>query len=142
MTGLLQRLGNRNGDLKLGSDRNFGCVFATVFLIVSMWPLISGFAPRYWALVVATAFALAALAFPRVLRPVNIIWSYVGLLLSEITNPLIMALIFVVAFMPIGLVMRFMGKDLLDLRRIPEAKTYWTKKSDRSMSAQSMRDQF
>jgi hypothetical protein len=53
-----------------------------------------------------------------------------------------MALIFTIVIVPIGLLMRLMGKDLLDLRRRPEAKTYWTIKNNRSMTPQSMRDQF
>ena len=142
MTVLVQRLRARHAALKPGPDRTFGYVFAAFFFIVSMWPVISGHAPRYWALVAATAFALSALAFPRVLRPANITWFYVGLVLNEIMSPVIMALIFTIAFLPIGLLMRLMGKDLLDLQRRPEAKTYWTIRTDRSITPQSMRDQF
>ncbi|MGO9845043.1 MAG: SxtJ family membrane protein [Methylocella sp.] len=142
MTVLLQRLRAYHARLKPGSDKNFGYVFAAFFFIVSMWPVIWGLPPRYWTLVAATAFALAALAFPRVLRPINLTWFYAGLLLNEITNPVIMALIFTTVIVPIGLLMRLMGKDLLDLRRRPEAKTYWTIKNNRSMTPQSMRDQF
>lgn len=142
MTILSQRRRARHAALKRGPDKNFGYVFATFFFIISMWPVISGHAPRYWALVIATAFVLAALAFPRVLRPINIAWFYVGLVLNEIMNPLIMAFVFTVAFVPIGLLMRLMGRDLLDLRWRPEAKSYWTIKTNRSINPESMRDQF
>ena len=49
------------------SDRSFGFTFAIVFTIIALWPLMRGRSVRGWALVVAAAFLLAALALPRAL---------------------------------------------------------------------------
>ena len=45
-----------NIKLSNGSDRGFGIVFAVIFLVVALYPLISGGSIRLWALTVAAAF--------------------------------------------------------------------------------------
>jgi len=49
---------------RLGSDRTFGLVFAAVFALVGLY-LLKAETLRYWALAIAVAFTLAALARPR-----------------------------------------------------------------------------
>jgi len=102
---------DRASDVKTGSERAFGLVFAAVFLLVALWPLLAGDAPRYWAIVVALVFAAAAGLAPRILEPLNRLWFRFGMLLHRIVSPLIMALLFFLTVTPIALVIRFMGKD-------------------------------
>ena len=40
----------RAEEVKLGSERAFGVVFALVFAAVGLWPLMTGGAERLWAL--------------------------------------------------------------------------------------------
>ena len=68
-----------NTEIKMGSERSFGLVFAAVFLIVALVPLIGDGGIRIWALAVAGAFAVAALAAPDFLRPLNRLWFRLGL---------------------------------------------------------------
>ena len=51
---------DRKNELKAGSKRAFGLVFAVVFTVIGFWPLVGGGAVRFWALAVAFLFALAA----------------------------------------------------------------------------------
>ena len=77
---------DREGTVKRGSDRSFGVVFAIVFAIVGLWPLSGGAEPRWWALAMALAFALAAAAVPRRLAPLNRLWHRFGLLLNRVAT--------------------------------------------------------
>ena len=64
------------------------------------------------------------LTYPKVLDPLNRLWLKFGLLLYKVMNPLVLGLLFFVTIMPIGLVMRAMGKDFLRLQarsRTPRA---------------------
>jgi hypothetical protein len=140
VTAPLRKLRAKHAGLKPGSDRNFGYFGAAFLFIVSMLPVIRGLPAYKWAFVAATGFAFAAVAFPRVLRPVNVTWFYIGLVLNAIMTPVIMALIFMIAVVPIGLLMRLLRKDVLNLRQSPGAESYWTRKTDQAPS--SMRDQF
>jgi hypothetical protein len=53
-----------------------------------------------------------------------------------------MALLFFVAILPIGLVMRLFGKDFLRLARDRSSPTYWLPRSDPRPPSESMRQQF
>ena len=71
--------------------------------------------PRWWALAVSIAFLASAVAAPRLLKPLNILWFKFGLLLHHIVNPILMALIYFGAVVPTGLMLRMIRKDLLRL---------------------------
>ena len=98
-------------EVRIGSDRNFGLLFAAVFLIVATLPLLRGGTLRWWVLALAAAFAVAALVAPAVLRPLNIVWFRLGLALHHVVNPIIMGAIFFCAVTPMGMLLRALGKD-------------------------------
>jgi hypothetical protein len=114
--------------VKQESDRNFGLFFAIVFAVIALLPVLHSEPPRLWPLFIAVGFVGCAYLAPRLLRPLNQLWSKLGLLLSHIVNPVIMALVFYGMVVPTGLILHAFGKDLLRLRREPEIKSYWIEK--------------
>jgi predicted membrane metal-binding protein len=133
---------SREEEVKAGSDRSFGLVFAGFFAIVgalSLWRHGQGW---HWTLPLAAVFLVVALTYPRVLGPLNRLWLKFGLLLYKVMNPIVLGLLFFVTIMPIGLVMRAMGKDFLRLKREPDAKTYWIARTPPGPPPQSMKNQF
>ncbi len=97
---------------------------------------------RSFGLVIAGAFLIAALLRPALLNPLNRIWLKFGLLLHRIVNPVIMALLFYGTVLPTGLVLRAMGRDLLRLKREPDAASYWIVRAPPGPSPETMKDQF
>lgn len=132
----------RIGKVEGSSDRVFGFVFAVVFLVIGLWPLLGGSGPRFWSLFLAGGFALLALAFPRVLSPLNRLWTRFGLLLHRIVSPLVLGLIFTVAVTPVALMMRLFGKDPLRRRYDSGAESYWIEREDPGPAPETMRNQF
>jgi len=51
---------SREDTVKVGSEKGFGIVFAVVFAIIGLWPLIDGAPVRLWSLVVAGVFLILA----------------------------------------------------------------------------------
>ena len=131
-----------NTEVRMGSDRAFGLVFAGVFAIVALVPLISGGGPRWWALAVAAGFAALALARPAVLRPLNRLWFRFGLLLHRIVSPIVMGVLFFLTVTPIGLAMRLRHRDLLRQKLDRKAASYWVEIDPEESSKGSMRNQF
>ena len=86
----------------------------------------------------AGVLLVLSLMVPKTLRPLNLIWFRVGLALHRVVNPLVMLLMFVVVFLPAGLIFRIWN-DPLKSRRVSPDSTYWI---DRSNSAGSMSNQF
>jgi hypothetical protein len=132
----------RTHEVKQGSDRAFGLVFAAFFALIGLWPLIGGEGVRGWAIGLALAFLLVALSRPALLNPLNRGWFLFGLLLHRIVNPLVMGLLFFGTVMPIGLLMRLFGKDPLRLKFDSTAESYWITRDPPGPAAGGMKNQF
>ena len=113
--------------IKIGSNRNFGLVFFFVFLIVSLLPLLKEEPFRIWSIVIAIIFLILGLMNSKLLTPLNKLWFKFGLFLGTIVSPFIMGIIFFLVVTPIGLLMRIIKKDLLNLR-FNKNKSYWIEK--------------
>ncbi len=124
------------------SDRAFGLVFAAFFAIVALLPLWHGGAMRLWALAVAAAFGVLALAAPCVLAPLNRIWTMLGDLLHRIVSPIALGILFFGVVVPTGLLMRLVGKDPLRLAFDRQARTYWIERHPPGPPPESLKDQF
>ena len=125
--------------VKTSSEKNFGIVFAIFFLIIATWPILNSQPIRIWALVVAGIFFVSALFIRNVLRPLNKLWFKFGMLLGKITSPIILFFIFFFVVTPTAIIMRLLGKDLLDLKIDKFVSSYWIIRKNRNVS---MRDQF
>tara|TARA_Y100001970_G_C13529674_1_gene507051 strand:+ start:62 stop:451 length:390 start_codon:yes stop_codon:yes gene_type:complete len=119
----------KHTEIKIGSNKSFGIVFFTVFLLIAIYPLINNGELRIWSLVVAIIFFILGLVNSKVLTPLNKLWFKFGLLLGKIVSPLIMGFIFFFVVTPIAFIMRIIGKDLLNLK-FNDKKTYWIEKTD------------
>ncbi len=124
------------------SDRSFGLVFAAFFLLVGLAPLRHHHPVRWWALAVALAFAIVGLIAPAWLRPMNLMWSKLGWLLSRIVNPLATGILFFLVVTPIGLLARLAKKDPLRLARAAGDTSYWIERNPAGPPPASMSNQF
>ena len=131
-----------HSEIKVGSERSFGYVFAVAFSLLTFVPLLHGGSPVYWLLGVGAAFLVVTLIRPSILRPLNILWFKFGMLLAKIVQPIVMAAVFFLVVAPIGLVMRAFGKDLLRKKMGPDIPTYWQDRDAEKDRMGSMKDQF
>jgi hypothetical protein len=132
----------RKTGAEASSDRGFGVVFTVFFLVVALWPLRHGGPVRLWALAASAVMLALALLRPSVLRVPNRWWMKLAELLARITNPLVTGILFYAAFTPMGLIVRWMGKDPLRLRYDRSATTYWIERTPPGPPAASMSNQF
>ena len=115
-------------NIKLPSNRNFGIVFFVVFLIIALWPVLKQNEIRIWSLIISFIFFVLGLINSKLLTPLNKLWFKFGIILGAIVAPLIMGVIFFLTVAPIGLIMKIMGKDLLNKKYDKKKKTYWIKR--------------
>ena len=125
-------------DVKINSNKSFGVVFFFVFLIIAIYPLINGSELRLWSLIISIIFLFLGLANSKILNPLNRLWFKFGIFLGKITSPLIMGIIFFFVVTPIGLLMRLLNKDLLNLK-FKNTSTYWIEKTEQKSK---MKNQF
>lgn len=107
------------------SDRSFGFVFAAVFVLIGVRPLLSRQPVKAWALGLGAAFLIAALARPALLAPLNRFWLRVGLAMERLVSPVALGILFFSTFVPVGLLMRCLGKNPLRMGFDRGAQSYW-----------------
>lgn len=130
-------------EIKMGSDRAFGFVFASVFALLGSWELYGVSSGWGWgALTIASVFVLLAFLAPGALKLPNRLWFRFGLLLHKIISPLVLGLLFFLTVTPTALIMRLLGKDPLSLRLKPETKSYWIHRDPPGPEPKSMKKQF
>ena len=125
-------------EIKISSNRSFGIVFFIVFLLIALYPLLKDNDLRIWSLVISFIFLVLGLINSKVLTPLNRLWFKFGLLLGRFISPLIMGIIFFVVVTPIGIIMRLLKKDLLNLK-YTKKESYWI---DKSGPKSKMKNQF
>ena len=125
--------------VKISSNRSFGFVFFVVFLAISLWPLKSQGDLRLWALILSLIFLVLGVLNSKFLTPLNKLWYKFGILLGTILSPIVMGVVFFIVVTPIGLVMRFLGKDLLRINKNKFVSTYWV---NREKQNTTMKKQF
>ena len=115
-------------EIKVGSNKSFGLVFFVVFLLISFYPLLNEESVRIWSLVISVIFLILGLLNSSLLLPLNKLWFKFGIFLGKIISPIIMGFIFFLVVTPIGLIMKLLGKDILNLK-YNDYKSYWIEKN-------------
>jgi hypothetical protein len=113
-------------------EREFGLVVGLVFALLGGWWLYRG----TWE-TAATGFlglgsvlVILGLLLPRALVYPNRAWMGLAGILSLVTTPIILGLVFYLVLMPIGVIKRLLGWDPLR-RRAASAASYWVPYNER-----------
>ncbi len=128
----------KNNKIKIGSNKSFGIVFFTVFLIIAIWPLLNGYEIRYWSLIISIVFLILGILNSKILTPLNKIWFKIGILLGNVISPIVMSIIFFLVVTPTSFIMKILGNDLLNLKKNTK-NSYWIKKQNQNSR---MKNQF
>ena len=125
-------------DIKISSNRSFGIVFFVVFFIIAVYPIFKGGDLRVWSIVISLIFLVLGILNSKLLLPLNKIWFKFGLFLGKLVSPIVMGIIFFLVVTPIGLFMKLLGKDLINLK-LNKKNTYWIEKGEQKSK---MKNQF
>ena len=77
-----------------------------------------------WPWVILSILGISGLVAPRILQPVYRVWMRIGLAISKVTTPILMAVVFFLVVMPTGLIKRVFGRDSLDRQFDENANSY------------------
>lgn len=116
-TGVPARLSKADG-------RRFGLGVGGAFLAIAAfvwWRGRMGAVPYLAGL--GGGLVLAGLLVPTLLGPLYRGWMGLALLLSKVTTPIFMGLVYFIVIMPIGLFMRLIGRR--SLVRVPDGDGFW-----------------
>jgi hypothetical protein len=135
---------SRADEVKSGSDRGFGLTVGGILLLVAL--VRAYFHGLGWVQYglggIALVLVVLGLVAPGSLRGLNRAWMKLGLILFEVVNPIVLAVIYGTTMVPIGLMMRATGRDPLRLKLDPEADSYWIPRDPPGPAPESMINQF
>ena len=105
--------------------REFGLVMALACTIVGGILLWKERPATPILFLVAVCFLGAAIFAPKILLPLERVWMKFAEVLSAIMTRVILCLTYYLVITPIGIIMRLLRKDLLELRLEKNAPSYW-----------------
>lgn len=127
---------------QLPSNQSFGALFVFVFSVLAAWQGWRGAQGLMFLwLGLAIITAGVTLLRPVWLTPLNRAWMTLGHLLGHIVSPVVLGMMYAVLIVPVGLIMRIVGRDIMHRRFTPDA-SYWQERTDGAMSTERFKNQF
>ncbi len=114
--------------------KTFGLTFAiaipVIFSLILPW-IFSNQSPM-WPMYVSLVLVFSYFFLPKWLYYPYRAWMFIGSILAWLNTKLILALAYFVMMVPLGLVLRLLGK--LDYKKKPEGPSFWQTPNERSTS--------
>ena len=118
--------------LKLKEDPREWQKFTGVMMVLMLgigtflWrKAIIGRSEFFWIVGVALAACLASLVWPKPFRTFYRAGMTASFHVGRVIGTIMLVLLFLLVLTPLGLLLRALGKDLLQLKRSPSAQSYW-----------------
>ena len=109
------------------NNKSFGILFFIVFMLIAVWPVFESGSLRVWAIAVSSLFLFLGIINSKILTPLKTGWIKLGEILGKVVAPIVMGFIYFIIITPIGIFMRLIGKDLLNIK-FNKNKSYWIKR--------------
>jgi hypothetical protein len=132
----------REEKIEGSSDRNFGFVFAAFFAILCTLAVWRDNPRWIWWAGLAAATFIIALVRPNLLKPLNRLWTMLGLFLFRIVSPIALGIIYFCVMTPMGFFIRWQKKDILRRKCDPQATSYWIPRDPPGPEPETMKNQF
>ena len=128
----------------IGSEQSFAVVYAVVFAVVGLRPLLGDGAVKLWAILAGVVILLVGLVVPRLLIVPNRLWCRLGLVVGAVMSQVVMAVIFFLVLTPTGLAMRLFRSVPTEHQPFPDAakSTYWIPRGQDENPMGSLRNQY
>ena len=121
--------------------RKFGLTLGIAFLVLAAFFYWRGVGVAlYVTAAIGAIMLVAGLVAPTSLGPIERAWMGLALVISRVTTPVIMGIVYFLVVTPIGLIMRAVGKNPL---RPPAAHaSVWARRSEDRSGRGGMEHQF
>ena len=122
--------------------RKFGITIGVILLIIAgflFWKEKESF---QILLIIGVTLCILGIAIPFILKPIYWVWMIFATILGWIMTRVILSLLFYIIFTPIGLILRFFGKQFLELRWDKSKESYWNFRTNEHLQNKNYEKQF
>ncbi len=105
--------------------RRFGLSFGCAFGIIGALLLWRGKPAGPWVFGIAATVAFLGLVAPQILRPMEKVLATLLRVVMAVITYVVLFLAFYLIVTPMGLLLRLMGKDLLEMKLPSDEPSYW-----------------
>ena len=114
-------------------------VFLTVLGSISFWQQGTAY---YYLFPSAMMIVVIALAFPKGLKLIYLPWMIVATIIGWAVTRIILTILYYAILTPVSILARVLGKDFLDQKIVPEQKSYWVVRANRTIDRKELEHQF
>jgi hypothetical protein len=122
--------------------RKFGIALAVLLFVISAVQYFKQIELYSYFLVASVLFLLSALALPILIKPVFIVFSYIGFGMGWVMTRIILFILFYLFITPISIFARKFGNRFLDLRFDRSKESYWLPVKDNKNNRENFEKQF
>lgn len=105
--------------------REFGLTVGGILVILGILALWRGKAAGPYFIIPGTLLVAFGFFLPQALKPLQKTWMAFAVIMGFFVSNLLLAALFFIIITPIGLLMRVLGKDVLDQRIDKKRTSYW-----------------
>ncbi len=115
------------------SNKKFGYQLASIFIIILLFRIVFFKVFNlidYFLLSLGFLFLVISKYKPNYIIPVKTFWMKFAIYLSKVLNPIILFIIYLICFLPIGIYYKLVGKNNLKTKIDKNLNSYWEKPED------------
>lgn len=121
-------------------DRSFGIFLGLMCVAFFCYQYLHAELLYYTVAEIGLFLLILSFSIPVLFYPFRGIMEIIGYFMGIVNTYVLLTAIFIFLFIPIGLILKMMGKDSLKLKWDSKAASYWIKHQDSKTS--SMKNQF
>lgn len=122
--------------------REFGLIVGAVFGLLATLFFLRGknFYSYFYA--ISMFLVLFGLIAPVILLPIQKIWMTFAIVIGFFVTRVILGILFYSVITPIGIVMKAIGKDMLNINFSDKSDSYWIKRNNENINKESYEKQY
>ncbi|SDD34694.1 hypothetical protein SAMN05216464_101483 [Mucilaginibacter pineti] len=127
-------------NLTYKKERRFGLLMGSFILCLCLYKLLRTDSFNYYLSVCGLSLLLPAIVKPKWLVYPRIYWEKLTYYLAIVNTTIWLTLIYIIIFIPLGLLFKLIGRDALAVTSAGNKRSYWQLAEQREQS--SLKNQF
>ena len=124
-------MSTNNGIKNKTTNKTFGLFFSFIILIVILFIYYNNNTINYYLSSILLFLLSISLFYPKLLSIPNFLWFKFGLLINKIISPIVLILLYLIFFVPFGVIFKIFKIDLLSQKINIKKNSYWVDRKNK-----------